>query len=205
MIKKINNKYFFGVMPLIAGMFFLTFIGLQYLGFVFDPHSLENFEPTKQELRLPQEQQDAILAGKKKKAAIIGFANFLPDPLNRLSFATIPVMCFVWLFVLFRKFGKDGIALEITDEVLTFRTYKGKVSLNRSDILEIIKESPSEIEFKTRLGSQYLSTTTVKDTNAKMLKEILDAWMSNDYALNSVSDMHELTPLKELPDIHPTK
>lgn len=205
MSKKINNKYFFGVMPLIAGMFFLTFIGLQYVGLVFNPHALENFEPTKQELRLPQEQQDAILAGKKMKAAVLGFGNFLPDPLNRLSFATIPVMCFLWLFVLFRKFGKDGIALEITDEILIFRTYKGKVSLNRSDILEIIKESPSEIEFKTRLGSQYFSTTTVKETKAKMLKEILDAWMSNDYALNIVSDTQDLSPLKELPDIHPTK
>ncbi len=205
MSKKINNKYFFGVMPLIAGMFFLTFIGLQYIGFVFDPYALENFEPTKQELRLSQEQQDAVLAGKKMKATIFGFANFLPDPLNRLSFATIPVMCFIWLFVLFRKFGKDGIALEITDDILIFRTYKGEVSLNRSDILEIIRESPSEIEFKTRLGSQYLSTTTVKDTNAKRLKEILDAWMSNDYELNGVNDMQDLSPLKELPDIHPTK
>lgn len=205
MSKKINNKYFFGAMPLIAGMLFLTFIGLQYVGFVFNPHALENFEPTKQELRLPQEQQDAILASKKTKAAILGFANFLPDPLNRLSFATIPVMCFLWLFVLFRKFGKDGIALEITDDVLIFRTYKGKISLNRSDIIEIIRESPSEIEFKTKLGSQYLSTTTVKDTNAKMLKGILDAWMSKDYELNSVKDTHDLTPLKELPDIHPTK
>ena len=205
MSKKINNKYFFGAIPLIAGMFFLTLIGLQYIGFVFDPHSLENFEPTKQELRLPQEQQDAILAGKKMKAAVLGFGNFLPDPLNRLSFATIPIMCFVWLYFLFRKFGKDGIALEITNDILFFRTYKGKVNLNRSDILEIIRESPSEIEFKTRLGSQYLSTTTVKDTNANMLKEILDAWMDNDYELNSVSDMDELSPLKELPDIHPTK
>lgn len=205
MSKKIDNKYYFGVAPLLVGLFFLSAIGLQYLGLVFNPHDLENFEPTKQELRLPQEQQDAILVAKKKKAAILGFANFLPDPINRLGFATIPALCFLWLLGLFRKFGKDGVALEITDDALIFRTYKGKISLNRPDILEVIIESPSEIEFKTSLGPQYLSTTTVKDTKAKMLKQILDAWMSKDYELNSVSDTHELNPLKVLPDIHPTK
>lgn len=205
MSKKITNKYYFGAIPLIAGMLFLSFVGLQYIGFVIDPHKLENFEPTKQELRLPQEVQDAILASKKKKAAIFGFANFLPEPLNRISFATIPIMSFLWLFVLFRKFGKDGIALEITADALIFRTYKGAVILPRSEILEIIKESPSEIEFKTKLGHAYLSTTTVKDTNATLLKSNLDAWLSRDYELVEVSDTHELKPLESVPDIHPTK
>jgi hypothetical protein len=204
MSKKINNKYYFGAVPLIAGMLFLTLIGLSYVGLVINPHALENFESTKEELRLPQEAQNSILAFKKAKAAIVGFANFLPDPLNRISFATIPIMSFLWLYFIFRKFGKDGIALEIMDDALDFATYKGRTLLKRSDILEISIESPSEIEFKTRLGPQYLSTTTVKDTNAKQLKAILDAWMSSDYELIDKSDMIELKLIDVLPDIHPT-
>lgn len=202
MSKKINNKYFFSAFPLILGMFFLTLISLQYLGLVINPHALEYHELSKEELRMPEEMHDQIIAQKKMVAKVVGFANFLPDPLNRLGFATIPTMCFFWLFLLFRKFGKDGIALDITDSDLIIRTYRGAVILPRTEITEVIKESPSEIEFKTVHGDRYMSTSTISDTSAQMLKENLDVWMAKDYTLVEVSDEHELNPMDHVPDIH---
>lgn len=204
MKKKINDTYFFSSFPLIAGLLFLTVIGFSYLGLTISPKSLENFELSKEELRLPTDMQEIIIAQKKSVARVVGFANFLPAPLNRISFATIPIMSFIWLFLLFRKFGKDGIALSIRDDDLSISTYRGWAHVKRTDIIEIIAESPSEIEFKTALGHQYLSTSTVKDTNAKTLKASLDAWLNGDYKLVEASDGQALKPLETIPDIHPT-
>ena len=202
MSKQINNKYFFSAGPLVAAIILLPLIGLMYLSFAINPYSMENYEPTKEVLRLPEQQQAAVIAQQKSMAAIIGFANFLPAPLNRLLFALIPILSFFWLFLLFRKFGKDGIALIISDNTLHCSSYKGWANLKRTDITEIILESPSEIEIKTRLGHQYISTSTISTIKAKELKDNLDAWLSGNYELVETSNDQELAPIKNIPDIH---